>query len=429
MTFWEYLTWPFAKLMVWLYSLTGNYGLALILFSLAINLVLLPFSIKSKKSTLRSTRLQPQIQELQKRHAGNQQKLNQELQKLYQEEGVSPLSGCLWNLLPMFLLFPIYRIVIKPVTRMMFAGAAAGDTVLETVTSYFESTGVELATSGRAAFYNEIQLTNLVHEHWDSLQSALAGKIDGLMNVDLGFLGVNLGETPAFSAIWKGPYTWAVIGLLLIPIVSSLFSWLAMKISSATNPQVGANAQTQGTMKGMNLMMPLMSLWFGYSMPAAMSIYWIANSVFNTARDLAVTRVVKKQIEEEDAVRNAARSARERELEEKRLETERLREEGKTEQNVNTSKKKLQASEKQKSDERKAALERAERAERRARLGVEEAEKPASQVGNRRYARGRAYVENRYENPEQAEEATALAALASEDAPAIDESAEGEDEV
>ena len=429
MTFWEYLTWPFAKLMVWLYSLTGNYGLALILFSLSINLVLLPFSIKSKKSTLRGARLQPQIQELQKRHAGNQQKLNQELQKLYQEEGVSPLSGCLWSLLPMFLLFPIYRIVIKPITRMMFAGAAAGDTVLETVKTYFESTGVELATSGRAAFYNEIQLTNLVHEHWDSLQSALAGKIDGLMNVDLGFLGVNLGETPAFSAIWKGPYTWAVIGLLLIPIVSSLFSWLAMKISSATNPQVGANAQTQGTMKGMNLMMPLMSLWFGYSMPAAMSIYWIANSVFNTARDLAVTRVVKKQIEEEDAVRNAARSARDRELEEKRLETERLREEGKTEQNVNTSKKKLQASEKQKSDERKAALERAERAERRARLGVEEAEKPASQVGNRRYARGRAYVENRYENPEQAEEATALAALASEDAPAIDESAEGEDEV
>lgn len=431
MTFWEYLTWPFAKLMVWLYSLTGNYGLALILFSLSINLVMLPFSIKSKKSMLRGTRLQPQIQELQKRHAGNQQKLNQELQKLYQEEGASPLSGCLWSMLPLILLFPIYRIVIKPVTRMMFAGAAAGDTVLETVKTYFESTGVELATSGRAAFYNEIQLTNLVHEHWDSLQSALAGKIDGLMNVDLGFLGVNLGETPAFSAIWKGPYTWAVIGLLLIPIVSALFSWLAMKISSASNPQMNANANTQAqnSMKGMNLMMPLMSLWFGYSMPAAMSIYWIANSVFNTARDLAITCVVKKQIEEEDAVRNAARSARERELEEKRLETERLREEGKTEQNVNTSKKKLQASEKQKSDERKAALERAERAERRARLGVEEAEKPASQVGNRRFARGRAYVEDRYENPEQAEEATALAALASEDAPAIDESAEGEDEV
>ena len=429
MTIWEYLTWPFAKLMVWLYNLTGNYGLALILFSLTIHLVLTPFTIKSKKSTIRSTRLQPKIQELQKRHAGNQQKLNQELQKLYQEEGANPLSGCLWSLLPMFLLFPIYRIVIRPITRMMFAGAPAGDTVLETVKNYFVGQGVEIAETGRAAFYSEIQLTNLVHEHWTQLQSALAGKIDGLLNIDLSFLGLNLGETPAYNVLWAGPWTWAAIGLFLIPLVSALFSWLSMKVASAANPPAEVNPQAQSTMKGMNLMMPAMSLWIGYSMPAAMAVYWIANSVFTTIRDLILTRIVKKQIAEEDAIREASRSARERELEEKRQETERLRAEGRTEQNANTSKKKLQASEKQKSEERKAALERAERAARRERLGVPETEKPASQVGNRRYARGRAYVEDRYENPEQAEEATLLAAEASENAPAIDESVETEGEV
>ena len=80
--------------------------------------------------------------------------------------------------------------------------------------------------------------------------------------------------------------------------------------------------------------------------------------------------------------------------------------------------------EKQKSDERKAALERAERAARRERLGVKEQEKPASQVGNRRYARGRAYVPDRFTNPENAEEATLAAALASEGAEAIDETME-----
>ncbi|MBR3294393.1 MAG: YidC/Oxa1 family membrane protein insertase [Oscillospiraceae bacterium] len=424
MTLWEYLTWPFAKLMVWLYNLTGNYGLALILFSLTIILGLTPFQLKSKKGQIRSARLQPKIQELQKRHAGNQQKLNQEMQKLYQEEGASPLGGCLWSLLPMFLLFPIYRIVIKPITRMMFAGAPAGDAVLETVTNYFTEQGLELATTGRAAFYSEIQLTNLAHEHWTNLQSALAGKIDGLMNIDLGFLGMNLGETPAISTLWNGPYTWAAIGLFLIPIVSAAASWLGMKVAAAANPQNDANPQAQATAKSMNLMMPVMSLWIGYSMPAAMAIYWIANSVFTTVRDLIITRIVKKQIAEEDAVREASRSERERELEEKRLETERLRAEGKTEQNANTSKKKLQAGEKQKSEERKAALERAERAARRERLGVPETEKPASQVGNRRYARGRAYVEDRFDNPEQAEEATLLAAEASENAPAIDETVE-----
>ena len=272
--------------------------------------------------------------------------------------------------------------------------------------------------------YSEIQLTNLAHEHWTNLQSALAGKIDGLMNIDLGFLGMNLGETPAISTLWNGPYTWAAIGLFLIPIVSAAASWLGMKVAAAANPQNDANPQAQATAKSMNLMMPVMSLWIGYSMPAAMAIYWIANSVFTTVRDLIITRIVKKQIAEEDAVREASRSERERELEEKRLETERLRAEGKTEQNANTSKKKLQAGEKQKSEERKAALERAERAARRERLGVPETEKPASQVGNRRYARGRAYVEDRFDNPEQAEEATLLAAEASENAPAIDETVE-----
>ena len=118
------------------------------------------------------------------------------------------------------------------------------------------------------------------------------------------------------------------------------------------------------------------------------------------------------------------RSAREKELEEKRLETERLRAEGKTEKNANTSKKKIQANEKQKQDERKAALDKADRAARRERLGIKEEEKPASQVGNRRYARGRAYVADRFTNPENAEAATLAAAAASEGEAPIDESVE-----
>ena len=94
MSFGEIITWPFAKLMVWLYNLTGNYGLALIFFALAVNLIMTPFMAKSKKSMMRSSRLQPRIQELQRRHEGNPQKLNAEMQKLYQEEGINPMSGC-----------------------------------------------------------------------------------------------------------------------------------------------------------------------------------------------------------------------------------------------------------------------------------------------------------------------------------------------
>ena len=159
-------------------------------------------------------------------------------------------------------------------------------------------------------------------------------------------------------------------------------------------------------------------------MPAAMGIYWIANSLFGMARDYLLTKKYQSQLDAEDAVKAAERAERDAEMEAKKAEYERLKAEGKTAQNANTSKKKLQASEKQKSDERKAALDRADRAARRERLGIKETEKPASQVGNRRYARGRAYVPDRFTNPENAEAATIAAAEASEDAPAIDEAVE-----
>ena len=426
MSFGEIITWPFAKLMVWLYGLTGNYGIALILFALAVNLIMTPFMAKSKKSMMRSTRLQPMIQELQRRHEGNPQKLNAEMQKLYREEGVNPMSGCLWSLIPFPILIALYSVVRQPLTRMMFV---ASDFVT-TLQDYFVGKGLYAAPTGRSAGYAEIELAKLTHANWDAVTTDLAGKLDpNLLNLDFSFLGLNLGDQPRWNFFmntnWGDKSVWLpALGLFLIPFISAGLSWLSMKISSATNPSTGNDAQAQATMKSMNLMMPLMSIWICFVMPAAMGIYWIANSVFGIVRDYSLTKVYKRQLDIEDAERAERRSQREKELEEKRLETERLKAEGKTEVNTNTSKKKLQASEKQKNEERRAAQEKAERAARRERLGIKETEKPASQVGNRRYARGRAYVPDRFTNPETAEEATIAAAAASEGADAIDESVE-----
>ena len=422
---WKTITKPFAWLMIWLYNLTGSYGWAIILFALAVNLVLAPFMAKSKKSMMRSTRLQPKIQELQRRHEGNQQKLNAEMQKLYREEGVNPMSGCLWSLIPFPILIALYSVIRMPMTRMMFVA----DDFVTTLQNFFVEKGLYTIPE-RADAYAEIKLTKLAHENWDLVQSGLAGKIDPhFLDIDFSFLGLNLGDQPRWNFFantdWSDVHVWLpALGLFLIPFISALLSWLSMKISTATNPQMAQDSQAAATTKSMNMMMPLMSVWICFIMPAAMGIYWIANSVFGIARDYILTKVFKKQLDIEDAERKVARDAREWEIERQHEETERLRAEGKTEKNVNTSKKKIQANEKQKSDERKAALERAERAERRERLGVKEAEKPASQVGNRRYARGRAYVPDRFTNPENAEEATAAAALASEDGASIDETVE-----
>ena len=169
---WATITKPFAWLMVKLYELTGNYGVAVILFALAVNLILTPFMAKSKKSMMRSTRLQPRIQELQKRHEGNPQKLNQEMQNLYREEGINPMSGCLWSLIPFPILIALYSVIRQPITRMMFAA----QDVVTTLQDYFVAKGL-YTVPAKADAYVEIKLANLAHEHWDAVVTDLAGKI------------------------------------------------------------------------------------------------------------------------------------------------------------------------------------------------------------------------------------------------------------
>ena len=411
-------SWPLVKV----YELTGNYGISILFFALLVNLLMTPFMAKSKKSMMRTSRIQPRMQELQRRHEGNPQKLNAEIQKLYQEEGINPMSGCLWSLIPFPILIALYSVIRSPITRMMFAGQEVVDTLKE----YMVGQGWYTEIVGKADGYIEIKLANLAHQHWEQIQADLAGKLDGLMNIDFGFLGLNMGEQPQWNWFLTTDFSDASVwvpafGLFLIPLISAALTWLSMKISNAMNPTSGANNQAAAQMKTMNLMMPLMSIWICFIMPAAMGVYWIGNSIFGIIRDVILTKVYRKQLDKEDAERAVERAAREAEMEAKRLEYERLKAEGKTPVNTNTSKKNLRASEKQKLEERKAALEKAERAARRERLGIKEAEKPASQVGNRRYARGRAYVADRFTNPESAVAATAAAAAESELAPSIDE--------
>ena len=178
-----------------------------------------------------------------------------------------------------------------------------------------------------------------------------------------------MGQQPSFKIWtfdWSNKAVWLpALGLFLIPIVSAVLSWLSMKISTSMTPQPAANQQQAATTnKTMMIMMPLVSLWICYTMPAALGIYWIVNSILGILRDVSLTKVFNKQLDKLDAERIAREKERDAELERKRLETERLKAAGETVVNPNTSKKKIQASQKQKNDERKAAVVREERAAR-----------------------------------------------------------------
>ncbi len=402
------ITKPFAWLLLQLYYLTSNYGLAVILFALLVKLVLLPFQMKSTRSMMRLSRFTPRMKELEKKYEGNKQKYQEELAKLYKAEGVNPMSGCLWTLLPFPILIALYSVIRQPLTRMM--GLAAEQ--VTQITDALTSMGLY---AGETTAYSEITISQLVHENYEAISAIVPEVVD----LNYNFLGLNLGSTPSFavwSFDWSTPSAWLpAVGLFLIPIISAFFSWLAMRISNRSNPQT---AEQQGNMKTMMIISPLISLWICFSMPAALGVYWIFNSVFGIIQDLILNRHYNKVLDAEDAVRIQQEKEKEAELEAKRQETERLRAEGATVRNPNTSKRKIQSNQKAREEERQAAIERQERQERRERLGIStgKEEQPASQVGNRRYARGRAYVPDRFTNPEAAQKvAEAAAEDASED--------------
>ena len=406
----NFIVWPFAWLLMTFYNFTLNYGLAIILFAIVLKLVLLYPMMRSKYSMMRSARLTPYMKELEKKHEGNKAKYNEEVAKLYKEEKVNPMSGCLWSLIPMIILFMLYSVIRNPFTTMMGITSAQLDAIKTTI--------LGLGGTVPTGSYAELQMASFVHEHF----ADFANISDKLANLDFSFLGMNLGNNPDFkffiTANWSQTSNWLpALGLFLIPIVSGALSYFSMIISNAANP--AATQQQQGSMKSMMIMMPLFSVYIGFVMPAALGIYWIANSVLAIVQDSILNRYYGKKLDKEDAERRARLNAREAELEKKRLETEKLKELGATERNTNTSKKKIQSAQKTQSEERLAAERAQEKARRRAELGLSDGT-PDSQVGSRRYARGRAFVVDRYVNPEGADEATRNASALSDIDEAVD---------
>jgi len=398
------ITAPFAWILMEFYNFTLNYGLAVILFAVVLKLILLYPMMRSKYSMMRSARLTPYMKELEKKHEGNKAKYQEEVAKLYKEEKINPMSGCLWSMIPMIILFMLYSVIRNPFTTMMGLSTAQFDAIKAIIGGMKD---VIMPTGS----YAQLQMAGIVHEHF----ADFANISDKLVNLDFGFLGMNLGNTPSWKFFlnqdWSQTSIWLpALGLFLIPIVSGALSYFSMKISNAANP---AAMQQQGQMKMMMYMMPFVSVYIGFVMPAALGIYWIANSVLAIIQDSILNRHYGKILDKEDAERRGRLLAREAEIEKKRLETEKLKELGATEKNKNTSKKKIQATAKAQSNERLASERAEEKAARRAALGLSN-DKPDSQVGSRRYARGRAYVEDRYVNPEGAEAATAAAAAFSD---------------
>lgn len=375
---------PFVWLLTVFYNLFGSYGLALIFFAIVVKLILFPFSLKGKRSMIQMNMLSDKMQKLQKKYGKDKERYNLELQKLYEKEKVNPMSGCLWSFVPLLILFPLYAIIRQPLKYMM--GVNSQD-LLNAVANAVQWNSAaldmgwikEAADSFANTGYNQLYLASLITpENLASVQAAVGEAGSKVFSINFDFLGlIDLSQTPQlkFWTISGG------FGLFLLPVISAasgfVFSLISMKTNSVN--QKSAQAANNATAKSMLIVSPLMSLWIGFAMPAALCVYWIANNLLSMLQEFLCGKLLKKDYEK------AAAQQAERERQEKEEEKERRR------LAAEERARRLEEEKQNKGRKKKAEKKPAEEEEK-----IPGAVKEASRVGMRQYARGRAYDPYRY---------------------------------
>ena len=392
---------PFGYLLDWLYQFTTNYGLALILFAVIVQLVLLPITAKSKRSMMKMSRISPRLQEIQKKYANDQQRQTEEIQKLYKEEGVSMTGGCLWSFVPLLILIPLYAVIREPITYMLHETAENASKIVEVVQK-----GLPDLFTGQNTFYGQLIAAPHIQKFAEAIREAGIAVSDRTLNgLNFMFLGIDLGAVPSFTNF---VFDWAHVGSLLVPILSAGSQVVSMLVSQRMNNSVvtdkngvydketAQKSQANKSNKVMLWMMPAMSLWIGFTVPAALSLYWFIGGVIRLVEDVILTKRYRKIYDAEDAERlkrHMEQEALEAEKERQRAEKRAANPDGITE---NTSKKKLQKQQQREEEAAKAAAAKEYAAKKGETVEAPEEKQTMSGVASRPYCKGRAYDPNRY---------------------------------
>ena len=395
---------PFGYLMGWLYQFTNNYGIALILFSIIVQLVMLPMTAKSKKSMMKMSRLQPRMQEIQRRYADDPQRQNAAIQAMYKEEGVSMGGGCLWSLVPMLIIIPLYTVVRQPLVYMLHESLETANQIVDVLKTAAPE------AFGSNAYYNQITAAQLIPQYADVLKEAIPTISDTVLNgVNFGFLGCNLGLIPPFNVFASTFWTWPNVGLFLLALLSAgnqvVTMWINQKMNDSVvtnkdgiqDKETAQNSQAAQTSKVMMYTMPLMMLWIGFTVPASLSLYWLTGGVVRTIEDVLLTKKYRTQYDAEDAERLKRRLEQDRleaEKEQQRAERRAANPDGITE---NTSKKKMQKKQREQEEAERAAAAKEYAARKGLTVDEEETKSETmSGIADRPYCKGRNYDPDRY---------------------------------
>ena len=407
----EFIRIPFGYVLDYLYQFTSNYGLALILFAVLVRLILIPINAKSKKSMMKMSRLQPKIQEIQRKYPDDKQKQNEAIQKLQQEEGASMgCGGCLWSLVPLIILLPLFQVIRQPIQYMLHESQEVANVICN-VMGFDPSTNsyAQVLAIGSSKLQETIPAIQAALEE-AGLAISNPATLEGL---NFGFLGIDLGQIPDWKIWTWSEFTWNTIGAVIIPLLSAGSQVLQMWLSQRSNDslvtdqnglqdkETAKQSQTAQQNKMMMWMMPLMSLFIGFTVPVALSLYWFVGGMVSMVENHFMTKHYRKVYDVEDAARLAKHEeelAAEEERERIRAERRAANPDGIT---SNTSKKKRQQKQKAEEDAARAAARREYEARKGAAPEEEEEETVMSGIPERPYCKGRAYNPKRYDHSEE----------------------------
>ena len=301
-----------------------NIGLAIILFTVIINLLMLPLTIKQQKFSKLNAKMNPEIQAIQKKYKGKNDQasamaMQQETQEVYAKYGVSPVGSCLQILIQMPILFALYRVIYAMpayVSKIKEAFFPLVDKLIEQPGSAeflqgFKNSGMyakqfknELFTSGNLEYVQNTYidcLNKASSTEWLSISEKfpeLAGDVSAtLEHLDVynSFLGLNIANSPSFilgEALKTGSYL-LVVGAVAIPLISALTQWINTKLMPQPSSGGTGNESTDSVMQSMKVMnttMPIMSAVFCFTLPAGMGIYWIAGAVVRSIQQILINK-------------------------------------------------------------------------------------------------------------------------------------------
>ena len=346
------VAWVLGKIMNGIFfviDLVGlpNIGLAIILFTIVVNLLMTPLNIKQQKFSKLQVKMSPEIQAIEAKYKGKSDQnsmmaKNQEIQMVYAKYGVSASGSCVQLIIQMPILFALYQVIqrmpayvtkIGETFRVLadkiisvdgggFLQDSGVETITRTVGMYGQSMTNGDLSNGIIDVLNRLSSTDLamVAEHYDLTQLTYQGKLivsnsatRGLIDVYNNFLGLHMGDSPS-DLIKRGMEVGAwgiVIGAVLIPVLSAVTQWINVKLMPQQPKSDNEKANSMAaSMKTMNMFMPLMSAWFCFTLPAGMGLYWVAGSVVRSIQQVLINKHIDKMDFEEVIQKNSAKSAK-----------------------------------------------------------------------------------------------------------------------